>query len=143
MEDLKANAWTVVSAEPGVPPVRRLQWLVFFLAAIAVVSRRPDVVLHPQFYGEDGVIWYAQAYNLGWLHALSLPEGGYLNTLPRLAAALALLVPFHAAPLVMNLLGIAIQTLPVNVFLLSALRRIWEFPRSLARHRYLPGSAEF
>jgi hypothetical protein len=97
--------------------VKRLQWLVFFVAAIAVVSRRPDVVLHPQFYGEDGVVWYAQAYNLGWLHALSLPEGGYLNTLPRLAAALALLVPFHAAPLAMNLLGIVVQVLPVNVLL--------------------------
>jgi hypothetical protein len=125
--------------------VRRLQWLVFFLAAIAVVSRRPDVVLHPQFYGEDGVIWYAQAYNLGWLHALSLPEGGYLNTLPRLAAALALLVPFHAAPLVMNLLGIAIQTLPVNVFLSPRCAAYGSFPvRLLATAIYLalPNSNE-
>ena len=36
--------------------MKRLQWLVFVLAAIAVISRRPDVVLHPQFYAEDGVV---------------------------------------------------------------------------------------
>lgn len=97
--------------------MKRLQWLAFFLAVIAVVSRRPDVLLYPQFYAEDGAVWFAQAYNLGWLHALSLPEGGYLNTLPRLAAALALLVPFHAAPLLMNLAGIVVQALPVGILL--------------------------
>jgi hypothetical protein len=125
--------------------VKRLQWLVFLLAAIAVVSRRPDIVLHPQFYAEDGVVWYAQAYNLGWLHALSLPEGGYLNTLPRLAAALALLIPFHAAPLVMNLLGLAIQVLPVNILLSPRCAAYGSFPtRLLAAAIYLaiPNSNE-
>ena len=125
--------------------MKRLQWLAFLLAAIAIVSRRPDVVLRPQFYAEDGVIWYAQAYNLGWLHALSLPEGGYLNTLPRLAAALALLVPLHAAPLVMNLLGIAIQVLPVNVLLSPRCAAYGSFPVRLflaAIYLALPNSNE-
>jgi hypothetical protein len=125
--------------------VKRPQWLVFFLAATAAISRRPDVVLHPQFYGEDGVVWYAQAYQLGWLHALSLPEGGYLNTLPRLAAALAMLVPFHAAPLVMNLLGILLQVLPVNVLLSPRCAAYGSFPvRLLAAAIYLalPNSNE-
>jgi len=50
--------------------VKRVQWLAFLLSAIAlaviaIVSRRPDVILHPQFYAEDGVVWYAQAYSLG------------------------------------------------------------------------------
>lgn len=125
--------------------MKRWQWLVFLLAALAVVSRRPDVILYPQFYGEDGVIWYAQAYNLGWLHTLCLSEGGYLNTLPRLAAALALLVPFHAAPLVMNLLGLAVQVLPVNVLLSSRCAAYGSFPvRLLAAAIYLalPNSNE-
>jgi hypothetical protein len=125
--------------------VKRPQWLVFFLAAIAVISRRPDVVLHPQFYGEDGVVWYAQAYNLGWLHALSLPEGGYLNTLPRLAAAFVMLVPFHAAPLVMNLIGMLVQVLPVNVLLSPRCAVYGSFPvRLLAAAIYLalPNSNE-
>jgi hypothetical protein len=115
------------------------------VAAVAIVSRRPDVLFTPQFYAEDGVVWYASAYNVGWLHALALPEGGYLNTLPRLAASLALLVPFHAAPLVMNLLGIVLQVLPVPVLLSTRCAAWGSFPVRLleaAIYVALPNSTE-
>jgi len=63
------------------------QWVVFALVVIALFSRSPSLFTHAQFYAEDGTIWFAQAYNLGWLHSLTLPQAGYLNTMPRLAAA--------------------------------------------------------
>jgi hypothetical protein len=97
----------------------RWQIVLFAASALVVISRRPDVVLRSQFWAEDGQVWYAQAYNLGWLHALTLPFGGYLNTLPRLVAALSLAVPFHAAPLIMSCIGIVCQVLPCCVLLSS------------------------
>jgi hypothetical protein len=91
---------------------------------LALFSRRPDMFLHPRFYAEDGKYWYAQAYNLGWVRALTIPLGGYLNILSRLVGALSLLVSFRAAPLIMNLAGVVIQALPVTA-LLSARCRTW------------------
>ncbi|MGI4852962.1 MAG: hypothetical protein ACRYF4_02800 [Janthinobacterium lividum] len=94
------------------------------LAAALLILRRPGAFFHAQFYAEDGHDWYAQAYNLGWLRSLTLPDAGYLNTLPRLGAGAALLAPFRWAPLVTVLFGLFVQCLPVAV-LLSARARPW------------------
>lgn len=102
----------------------RLQLLLFAIAAAAVVSRRPDALFNPQFYGEDGTIWYREAYLFGWFTSLLHSQNGYFQTLPRLAAGLALAVPLRFAPLVMNIVGISVQILPVNI-LLSARCRNW------------------
>lgn len=75
--------------------------------------RRPDVVLNPQFWAEDGRIWFANAHNLGAWHSLFLPQNGYLQTVSRLVAAVATLLPMQHAPLVFNLAAIVIQILPV------------------------------
>ena len=48
-----------------------------------------------------------------------MPQAGYLHTLTRLIALLALAVPFSFAPLLMNLCAIAVQVLPANIFLSS------------------------
>ena len=101
-----------------------MQCLIVTLVALLVFSRDPSLILHAQFYAEDGFVWYANAYNFGWLHSLSLPEGGYLNTLQRLVAGLALWVPLQWAPLVMALAGLLIQVLPVPI-LLSSRCRSW------------------
>jgi hypothetical protein len=95
------------------------QIAVFAACSLAVISRRPDAVFNPQFWAEDGKFWYAQAYNLGWLHALALPYEGYLNSLSRIAAAIALCFPFRLAPLIMNTIGLTCQVLPVCVLLSS------------------------
>lgn len=99
-----------------------LQLLVFLLGCAAVVSRRPDALFNPQFFAEDGSIWYPEAYMFGWFNALLHPQNGYFQTLPRLVASLALLVPLADAPLVMNLAGIALQVLPVCLLLSSRCR---------------------
>ncbi len=113
---------STIETREGLSPAWQL--VVFILILIALFTRRPDLFLHPQFYAEDGKYWYAQAYNLGWARALLQPLGGYLNTLPRLIAALTLLLPLRFAPLAMNVAGIAIQALPVTA-LLSARCRTW------------------
>ncbi len=94
---------------------------VFLLAYGVLISRRLDAILHPQFFAEDGHVWFADSYNRGWYAALFQAHTGYFQTLPRLGAALALLVPLAAAPLVLNLLAFAFQALPVNILLSSRL----------------------
>lgn len=124
-----------------------LPWQIaaFLISCAAIVSRRPDAVFHAQFYAEDGVNWFADAYNRGWLRALFIPYQGYLHLVPRLASALAQLVPFLYAPLVQNLIAIAIQALPVCL-LLSPRSQGWgslRFRFLLAfLYLFLPNTAE-
>jgi len=100
------------------------QCIVFLLLLAALFTRRPDMFLHAQFYAEDGKYWYADAYNLGWVTALTVPVGGYLNVLSHLVAAFTLLFPLRDAPLLMNIAGLIIQVLPVTA-LLSARCKTW------------------
>jgi hypothetical protein len=92
-----------------------MQLAVFLGAALVVISRRPDAITNPQFFAEDGALWFSEAYRFSVGHLLLQPYAGYLQTLPRLIASLATLVPLAYAPLLMNLTGIAIQVLPVCI----------------------------
>src|SRR5208282_1019677 len=81
-----------------------------------VASRRPDALFHPQFFAEDGVIFYQQAFNTGWLKALETPVAGYYDTISRLVAAVSMAFPIWAAPPIFNVAAIAIQISPVWFF---------------------------
>ena len=94
-------------------------WLfvLFCLTVGLVFSRLPGSLLHAQFYAEDGWIWYQQAYNLGFVRSLLIPQAGYLQTLPRLVTGLLLPVPLEHVPLLMNMAGAMVQALPVVALL--------------------------
>lgn len=93
------------------------EWLILtivFLCAVAlVISRRPDAVTNPQFFGEDG-FWFSKVHDDGPLGALlaANPNRGYFYAVPMLGACLAMLVPLRYAPLVMNVIAIAIMAAP-------------------------------
>lgn len=108
--------------QPGIRPWQH--GAIFLFACAILVTRRPDAIFHAQFWAEDGHVWFADAYNLGWWHALFQVHTGYFQTFPRLGASLALLAPFALAPLVLNLLAIAVRALPANL-LLSARSSAW------------------
>lgn len=125
----------------------RWYWHVAVLCAAAalLISRQPDALFHAQFYGEDGHVWFADAFNRGWFTALFRTQDGYFQTLPRLAAALALIFPLALAPLVMNIVGLAIQLLPVPLLLSTRLSGCGSLPfRALLALVYLalPNSRE-
>jgi hypothetical protein len=115
----------------------------FLFALLILFSRRPDALLTPQFYAEDGAYWYVDAYQSG-LRCLLMPNGGYLNTLSRIIGLLALLVPFAWAPVVMVFSALAFHILPVNLFLSSRFDRIPFETRLLGSLIYLgvPNSFE-
>jgi hypothetical protein len=93
------------------------QAAVFLAALVAVFSRLPGAFLHPQFFAEDGWVWYQQAYNLHWLRSLGIAQAGYLQTFPRLVTGVALLFPMRWAPLIMSLAGAVIQVLMAALYL--------------------------
>ncbi|HVE23716.1 MAG TPA: hypothetical protein VNC39_17240 [Acidocella sp.] len=85
-------------------------------AAGLLLSRAPDHLLHPQLWGEDGVFWVSQAYNLGF-RCLAIPESGYLQTISRIGALLAIQLPLTAVPFIFSLIAFVIQLAPVALLL--------------------------
>jgi hypothetical protein len=130
---------TILPAEPnriGEPRANSslVSWqhfVVFLASALIVISHRPDAVLHPQFWGEDGATFYADAHNLGAWSVLFHPYAGYLHIVPRLVAAIAQMLPLAAAPLFFNLVAILVQVLPVNFFLSSRFTSLATMPTRL------------
>jgi hypothetical protein len=67
------------------------------LTAMLLLARAPDAFLKPQFWAEDGAIFFAQQYTQGaW--AILKPHAGYLHLVPRLTALTASLFPASFAP---------------------------------------------
>lgn len=116
---------------------------IFLTAFILLFSRRPDAVLSPQFYAEDGTFWYADAYNHSW-RCLFMAEAGYLHTVPRLIALFTLLFPFALVPAVMNAFAFFFQILPIHLFLSSRFSTVSTNIRLLGCFLYiaLPNSFE-
>jgi hypothetical protein len=92
--------------------------LITAVACALVISRRPGAFTNPQFYAEDGTVWFSDAYNLGPWHALLLSYQGHFLTQPRLMALIATAFPVAWAPLLYNTFGLAFQITPV-LFLMS------------------------
>lgn len=106
------------------PPAASTRVLFGALLAAILLLRSPESLLYPQFWAEDGTVFFQDAFNDGFWSTILQPVSGYLHTFPRLVAGLSLLFPMERAPLVFNLAAFATQLLPA-LYLLS--------PR-LARH---------
>lgn len=101
------------------------------MSAGVIALRGPDVFTNPQFWAEDGLVWYANAYNAPGTGNLMLPYGGYLQTFPRFAGLASQLVDFASAPLLMAVLALLVQMI-APAFLLSD-RLAWAVPRRTHR----------
>ena len=103
--------------------------LVYAVACGALlVLRRPDALTHAQFWAEDGMYWFGDAYNMG-LQALVTPHTGYFQTLSRFSGELGVLVGIGNAPLAMNSVALAVHLAP-SLFIVS--RRFEHLIPSLA-----------
>jgi hypothetical protein len=105
----------------------------FWVLAIAtttalLILRRPDAVFHAQLWAEDGVVWFADAYNHGALRALFFARDGYLQVFPRLVSAIAVWVPLVHVPLVFNLCALAVEALPPLFLVSSRMRNLGALP---------------
>jgi hypothetical protein len=72
--------------------------LVTLLAVALIALRKSDSLLNPQFWAEDGGLFFIEAERYGGWHQLFRPYEGYLHILPRLIAALATPLPLTLVP---------------------------------------------
>ena len=86
--------------------------------------RRPDALLAPQFFAEDGRIFFHDQFLFGGLEALLMPYAGYLLFIPRLVAIFGSLFPVSAAPAIYNGAALLLAALSCAVFCLPAFRSI-------------------
>jgi len=105
------------------------QYVKFFLIAtlfvLIVILRRVDVVTYPQFYAEDGVFWFSEAYQAkNPIDPFFVPKQKYFQTVSRVGGYLGNLIEIGQAPLVFNLFAIAFQILPAMFFLSSRFREL-------------------
>lgn len=124
----------VSASSPNHRLVHRSFYLVaVFLGAVGIeILRTPGAFFHPQLWGEDGSIWFSDAYLHGWFTPLTWPHTGYLQTFPRLIADLGLHVAsITRAPLVFALVAGAVQALPAVVIASNRMAHI--VPNQLAR----------
>ena len=94
------------------------------LLAALLLLRSPGRLLHPQFWAEDGTVFFQDAFNHGFLQTILQPASGYLHSFPRLVAGLSLLFPMEQAPLVFNLAAFVVQLLPALYLLSPRMARV-------------------
>jgi hypothetical protein len=97
---------------------------VWIVCVAILVLRQPDALRHATFWGEDGWIWYPQAYADGW-RALLQPHTGYLQTVSRLVALAIQPLPLAWAPTLFASVAIALQALPEAFLLSRRLDQAW------------------
>lgn len=96
------------------------------ISALILIARFPEGLLHAELWAEDGWVFYPDAYVHG-VRSFLLPHGGYLNTIQRLGALLAVWthLPLLWLPTFFLLFGLSMQ-LAVALFLLgNRLALLW------------------
>jgi hypothetical protein len=102
----------------------RLALIAIFFCLI-VISRRADAITYPQFYAEDGVFWYSEAYNAkNFWEPFLIPKQGYFQTISRIGGTLGNLVDISYAPIVFNFIAIFLEVLPAIYFLSSRFSKL-------------------
>ena len=87
--------------------------LILLATIITLFIRKTDAFTNPQFWNEDGVIFFLQQYNDG-ASALLQEYAGYLHLVPRLIALVAdILIPYASIPAFYNYASLLITLIVV------------------------------
>lgn len=106
-------------------------YIVIFISAwLLLALRQPDRILHANFALEDGTIFFADAYNLTPIRAVTTLYAGYYHLIPRLFAEIASYAPLAVAPYLYSFSATSLSTLGITWFYLAQYRQ-------LVRHDWL------
>ena len=94
------------------PTIRPRPVFIFLVCLLLFFLKSPDAVLYPQFWAEDGAIFYAQQFGKIWPQ-LTTPYAGYIHFVPRIIAWLAIPIKPLYVPLFYNVAAIIIDSLCV------------------------------
>lgn len=93
---------------------RLAPWIGVALVLLILFARKPDAFVHPQFWAEDGSLFFTQQIEHG-ARAHLIPYAGTFNEVPRIVASLGALLPhrhvpaFYNAAAVFILLGLVLK----------------------------------
>lgn len=93
-------------------------------AALLAFTRRPDIFVTPQFWAEDGAVWYTDAYQNGFWSTILKPYPEYLAIPQRILVFISTWFPFGIAPLFLNVSGLLLQLIPVFLLASGRLKHI-------------------
>lgn len=93
------------------------------LILILMVLRKPDTLLNPQFWAEDGLVYFSQALATGPA-SVFMPYNACLWILPRLIALAVTLLPVLWAPFAFNLIALIMDAACCALFSLPAYRHL-------------------
>ncbi len=84
-------------------------WL-FLIILVLIISREPNLIIHPRFWAEEGTCYFYNAYKNGFLNGLFFVPtrtAGYFSFLANISAAFASLVPIEYAPSITTLFSLS------------------------------------
>ncbi len=98
----------------------------FVLVFLTLFARRPDAILNPQLWAEDGTVFLKDQFtNSTWV-CLMKPHLGYLQLLPRLIAAAASMFSVLRQPLIYNLAAMLVAAGSFSLFAHPRFRSLLE-----------------
>lgn len=89
--------------------------IIFLYVALLLIFKSPDILIRPQLFAEDGVIFFQQQYG-HFYPILFKTYAGYLLFIPRSIAWLASLFPYSFAPTIYNTATLFIDTYAITYF---------------------------
>lgn len=75
------------------------------LIIVVMVIRKPELLIDPRFFQEEGSIYFPHAFNHGFVDNLFMQYGGYYALITNLAASIAAMFPLAVAPLITTYLA--------------------------------------
>ncbi len=86
--------------------------------------RQPAAIRHPTFVAEDGAVFFKQAYEQGAFSLLLRPHAGYLQVVPRIAAAVASWFPLWLMPATYSVISLLIAAGVFTFFYAASFRSV-------------------
>jgi len=112
----------------GRPASRAAGFLAFLLTAGAIFLllflRRPDALTAPQFFAEDGMVFFHDQLLFGIRQALWIPHAGYVLAVQRLTALLGSCFCPTLAPAVYNITALTLSACCCAFFVLPVFRAV-------------------
>jgi hypothetical protein len=96
------------------------RWITAIVVGALLVARRPESLLRPQLWAEDGPIFYLQELTTGAAHTLFEPYAGYLQFVPRLASIVAAHFPAIVVPVLYAFVAYASAIWACSLFVESS-----------------------
>jgi hypothetical protein len=81
------------------------------ISLVALIARRPETVTRPEFYAEDGRVFFLGTWFGNPLDVLARPYNGYLHLVPRAVGLLERAVPIQWAPAIGNVVALMVVAL--------------------------------